>query len=350
MSGRAARATIIDQLESSTSADGRPENGRVRSGEAALSEHETETVPARIVAFANQKGGVGKTTTAVSTAVLLARLGYRVLLVDIDPQGNATSSLGVDKQDLLYSGYDVLVNQIRVGQAVAVTDRRNLDLVPATAALAGAEVELVDVPARERRLATALAPVRDRYHVVLIDCPPSLGMLTVNALTAATDVVVPIQCEFLALEGVSQLVTTIDLVKRQLNPGLDVLGVLMTMFDARTRLSAHVVEEVRRYFPERIFQTVIPRSIRLAEAPSYGQSIVEYDPNSRGGVAYREMTNELITRLGLPDSAGGAPANGSGLRSPARSPTQAPLAPIEQGSATGVHRVSPAVMAIESPQ
>ncbi len=256
------------------------------------------------MAFANQKGGVGKTTTAVSTAVLLARLGYRVLLVDIDPQGNATSSLGVEKRDLLYSGYDVLVDRVPVGRAVAVTDRRNLDLVPATAALAGAEVELVNVDARERRLAAALNAVLDRYHVVLIDCPPSLGMLTVNALTAADDVVVPIQCEFLALEGVSQLVTTIDLVKQSLNPRLDILGVLMTMFDARTRLSAHVVEEVRRFFPDRIFETVIPRSIRLAEAPSYGQSIVEYDPNSRGGRAYKAMTHELIARLGLGVPAG----------------------------------------------
>ena len=315
-----------------------------------MSEHETETVPARIVAFANQKGGVGKTTTAVSTAVLLARQGYRVLLVDIDPQGNATSSLGVDKQDLFYSGYDVLVEQIPVGQAVAVTDRRNLDLVPATAALAGAEVELVEVAARERRLASALAPVRNRYQVILIDCPPSLGMLTVNALTAATDVIVPIQCEFLALEGVSQLVTTIDLVKRQLNPGLDVLGVLMTMFDARTRLSAHVVEEVRRYFPERIFQTVIPRSIRLAEAPSYGQSIVEYDPNSRGGVAYREMTSELIARLGLETLAGGASPNGTGLEKTVSTSTQAHIGLSDNGSGPGAHSMPPAATAVESPQ
>ena len=280
-----------------------------------MSEQRTETAPARIVAFANQKGGVGKTTTAVSTAVLLARLGYRVLLVDIDPQGNATSSLGVEKRDLLYSGYDVLVDQLPVGRAVAVTDRRNLDLVPATAALAGAEVELVQVERRERRLALALNAVLDRYQIVLIDCPPSLGMLTVNALTAADDVIVPIQCEFLALEGVSQLVTTIDLVKQALNPRLDVLGVLMTMFDARTRLSAHVVEEVRRYFPDRIFETVIPRSIRLAEAPSYGQSIVEYDPNSRGGLAYKAMTHELIARLGLGAPTGSVFAGVSGSAS-----------------------------------
>jgi chromosome partitioning protein len=253
-----------------------------------------------IVAFANQKGGVGKTTTSVSTAVLLARRGYRVLLVDIDPQGNATSSLGVEKPLLLHTVYDVLVDRLPIGQAVAVTDRRHLDLVPATAALAGAEVELVNVPERERRLTSALQAVANRYQVVLIDCPPSLGLLTVNALTAARFVVVPIQCEFLALEGVSQLVTTLDLVRRHLNPSLDVLGVLMTMFDARTRLSAHVVEEVRSYFPDRIFRTVIPRSIRLAEAPSYGQSIVEYDPASRGGIAYQAFAEEVVERLRLP--------------------------------------------------
>ena len=257
---------------------------------------------ASTVALANQKGGVGKTTTAVNAAVLLARLGYRVLLVDIDPQGNATSSLGVDKSTLLHTIYDVLLDDLPLGRAVTVTDRRHLDLVPSTPMLAGAEVELVEAPERERRLARALAAVSDRYHVVLIDCPPSLGLLTVNALTAARSVVIPIQCEFLALEGVGQLVTTIDLVKRRLNPPLDVVGVLMTMFDARTRLSAHVVEEVRRYFPDRIFQTVVPRSIRLAEAPSYGQAIVEYDAASRGAHAYEAFVGELVERLRLPAS------------------------------------------------
>ena len=254
---------------------------------------------AAIVALANQKGGVGKTTTAVNAAVGLARRGYRVLLIDIDPQGNATSSLGIDKTALLHSVYDVLVDEVPVARAVAVTDRPHLDLVASTPTLAGAEVELVEAPARERRLARALAAVADRYHVVLIDCPPSLGLLTVNALTAARSVVVPIQCEFLALEGLGQLITTIDLVKRHLNPPLDVTGVLMTMFDARTRLSAHVVEEVRRYFPQRIFHAIVPRSIRLAEAPSYGQTILEYDPASRGAEAYETFVTELIERLKL---------------------------------------------------
>lgn len=275
---------------------------------------------AAIVALANQKGGVGKTTTAVNAAVGLAHRGYRVLLVDIDPQGNATSSLGVDKAALLHSIYDVLVDEVPIARAVAVTDRPNLDLVASTPILAGAEVELVDALERERRLAQALAAVADRYHVVLIDCPPSLGLLTVNALTAARSVIVPIQCEFLALEGLGQLITTIDLVKRHLNPPLDVTGVLMTMFDARTRLSAHVVEEVRAYFPHRIFRSIVPRSVRLAEAPSYGQAILEYDPASRGAAAYETFVGELVDRLKL---------------SPAVSPlpvSEEPLVPSPNGS------------------
>jgi chromosome partitioning protein len=252
-----------------------------------------------IVAFANQKGGVGKTTSSVNAAAALARRGFRVLLIDSDPQGNATSSFGVDKSLLRYSIYDVLVDDLPVAQAVAVTDRPGLDLLPSTPILAGAEIELVDVDERERRLSKALAGALHRYDVVLIDCPPSLGLLTVNALTAARSIVVPIQCEYLALEGLGQLITTIDLVKRRLNPALDIVGVLMTMFDARTRLSSHVVEEVRRYFPQRIFETIVPRSIRLAEAPSYGQAIFEYDPTSRGAAAYEAFASELIERLDL---------------------------------------------------
>jgi chromosome partitioning protein len=253
-----------------------------------------------IVAFANQKGGVGKTTTAVNSAVSLAQRGYRVLIVDSDPQGNATSSLGVDKLTVGHSIYDVLVDGLPLSDAIDATDRPGLDLVAATPMLAGAEIELVATGGRETRLREALAELLPRYDVVLIDCPPSLGLLTVNALTAARSVVVPIQCEFLALEGLGQLMTTVDRVKRGLNPSLDVAGVLMTMFDARTRLSAHVVDEVRRYFPHRMFGTVVPRSVRLAEAPSYGQAIVEYDPSSRGAEAYEAFVNELTTRLHLP--------------------------------------------------
>ena len=252
-----------------------------------------------VVAFANQKGGVGKTTSAVNAAVSLSRRGHRVLLVDIDPQGNATSSLGVDKAGLAASVYEMLVEDAPLAEAVVAEARPLLDLLPATARLAGAEIELVDLPQREHRLRRALAPAVDEHDVVIIDCPPSLGLLTVNALTAARSVIVPIQCEFLALEGLGQLITTIDLVKRQLNPPLDVTGVLMTMYDARTRLSSHVVEEVRRYFPHRIFRDVVPRSVRLAEAPSYGQAIVEYDPASRGAAAYETFVDEMAERLRL---------------------------------------------------
>ncbi|MFN8662530.1 MAG: AAA family ATPase [Thermomicrobiales bacterium] len=253
-----------------------------------------------VVAFANQKGGVGKTTSTVNAAVSLARRGYRTLLIDADPQGNATSSLGVDKLSVGASIYDVLVDGRPVAAVAMPSARPNLDLVASTPMLAGAEIELVEAPNRETRLRAALEPVLDDYDIVLIDCPPSLGLLTVNALTAARSVVVPIQCEFLALEGLGQLMTTVDLVKRGLNPPLDVTGVLMTMFDARTRLSAHVVEEVRRYFPHRMFGAVVPRSVRLAEAPSYGQAIVEYDPTSRGAEAYEAFVTELGARLHLP--------------------------------------------------
>lgn len=266
---------------------------------------------ATTIALANQKGGVGKTTTAINVAVVLSQRGYRILLVDIDPQGNATSSLGIDKHTLDATTYDVLIEDLSVTDALVPMARPNLDLLPSTPTLAGAEVELVGLPERERRLATALVTVADRYDLVIVDCPPSLGLLTVNALTAARYVIVPIQCEFLALEGLGQLIATIDLVKRQLNPPLDVIGVLMTMYDARTRLSAHVVEEVRRYFPHRIFRTIVPRSIRLAEAPSYGQAIAEYDAESRGAQAYRAVADELLARLrlGPPQPANGIEAD-----------------------------------------
>ncbi|MGB3328648.1 MAG: AAA family ATPase [Thermomicrobiales bacterium] len=257
----------------------------------------------RILALANQKGGVGKTTTTVNTAAILANRGYHVLLIDIDPQGNATSSFGVDKNALPGSVYDVLIDEAPIAECVVRDVRPGLDLLATTSALAAAEVELVSLDQRERRLKAACAPIRTAYDIVLIDCPPSLGLLTVNALTAADSVIVPIQCEFLALEGMTQLITTIDLVHRQLNPDLDILGILMTMFDARTRLSALVVDEVRRHFPDRVFDTVIPRSVRLAEAPSYGQSIVEYDAASKGGSAYNSFVDELIIRARLAASS-----------------------------------------------
>jgi chromosome partitioning protein len=257
----------------------------------------TEPRPARIVALVNQKGGVGKTTSTVNLAAVLAAEGARVLVVDIDPQGNATSSFGVEKQALELTLYDALMGDSDPAETVIGAVRERIDLLPATPTLAAAEVELVDEPRREHRLADTLAPLRDRYDIVLIDSPPSLGLLTVNALTAADGVVIPVQCEYLALEGVSQVLATIDLIRRGLNPDLELLGVLMTMYDGRTRLSAHVVDEVRRFFPDHLFSAVIPRSVRLAEAPSFGQVIAEYDPSSRGAAAYADVARELRDRI-----------------------------------------------------
>jgi len=249
------------------------------------------------LALANQKGGVGKTTTAVNLSAILAHRGYRILLVDLDPQGNATSSLGIEKRTLTQTVYDILVNDKSAASLVIPQVRENLDIIPSNSSLAGAEVELVDLDERAYRLRDALDEIAAGYELIIIDCPPSLGLLTINALSSANVVVVPIQCEYLALEGLGQLIATIDLVKRSLNPDLDVAGVLMTMYDARTRLSAHVVEEVRRFFPQRIFTAIVPRSIRLAEAPSYGQSIGEYDAGSRGAAAYEHFAGEVVSRL-----------------------------------------------------
>ena len=252
-----------------------------------------------VVAVANQKGGVGKTTTAVNLSTLIAAAGFRVVLIDADPQGNATSSLGVDKGPLEATLYDAFLDGVLPASLPLPSVRPDVHLIPATPDLAAAEVELVGRSRRERVLADVLAEADLEADLCLIDCPPSLGLLTINALTAADHVLVPLQCEFLALEGLGQLTRTIELIRRSLNPDLTILGVLMTMYDARTRLSAHVVEEVRRYFPHELFTTVIPRAIRLAEAPSYGQAIDEYDPESRGGTAYRALAGEVIARLGL---------------------------------------------------
>ena len=254
---------------------------------------------AMVLAFANQKGGVGKTTTAVNLGAYLAAAGQSVLLVDIDPQANATSSLGIDKYSLTLSIYDALVDGIGLDQVIQLTNLMRLDLVPSAPALAGAEVELVSASQREFLLQKALAPVLDRYDHILIDCPPSLSLLTINALTAARNgVIIPVQCEYLALEGLSQLVQTIDLVRRTLNPSLTVQGVVMTMYDGRTRLSQQVVDEVRQYFGKRVFATVVPRSIRLSEAPSYGQPILTYAPQSAGSLAYESLARELVRQAG----------------------------------------------------
>ncbi len=256
--------------------------------------------PGFVVAFVNQKGGVGKTTSAVNIAASLARRDQKMLIVDIDPQGNATSSLGVDRSDLDVTIYDALIGDANITEARATNVRANIDLIPASPMLAGAEVELVDADRREYRLADALGSVQHGYDAVLIDSPPSLGLLTVNALTAAGSVVIPVQCEYLALEGVSQVLSTIDMIRKGPNHDLELLGVLMTMYDGRTRLAGHVVDVVRRYFPDHLFSDVVPRSVRLAEAPSYGQAITEYDPASRGARAYAQVADELLARLVTP--------------------------------------------------
>ena len=250
---------------------------------------------ARVLAVANQKGGVGKTTTAVNVSAYLA-LGLRVLLVDLDPQANATSSLGLDPSGVELSTYDALIGQAQLADAIVNSGRPQLDIAPASRALAGAQVELVELSDREYRLEHALAQVLDRYEVVFVDTPPSLGILTLNALVAADRLLAPVQCEYLALEGVAQLMETIELVRATLNPRLQLLGMLMTMFDPRTRLSSQVVDEVRRHFPDLTFDTVIPRSVRLSEAPSYGKPVLEYEPTSRGASAYADLAQEIIRR------------------------------------------------------
>jgi chromosome partitioning protein len=248
-----------------------------------------------IIAVANQKGGVGKTTTAVNLSAYLA-LGIRVLLVDLDPQANATSSLGFDPNGVERSTYDALLEEAPLAEVIVPSGRAQFDLAPASRALAGAQVELVDVPERERRLHNALQQVVGQYDLVMVDTPPSLGILTLNALVAADALLAPVQCEYLALEGVAQLMETIELVRATLNPRLELFGMLMTMYDPRTRLSPQVVEEVRRHFPDRTFLTVIPRSVRLSEAPSYGKPVLEYEPTSRGASAYADLAQELIQR------------------------------------------------------
>lgn len=230
----------------------------------------------------------------MNVGAYLAASGKKVLLVDIDPQGNATSSLGIDKGALTRSMYDVLIENMPVAQAVMLTRRLGLDLVPASPELAGAEVEMVGLLSREYRLERALAAIRDRYDWILIDCPPSLGLLTVNALTAADGVLIPVQCEFLPLEGLSQLQHTINLVHDNLNPRLTIRGVVLTMYDTRTNLAQQVVDEVRRFYQGRVFSTIIPRNVRLGEAPSYGEPILDYAPSSSGGLAYRSLANEIL--------------------------------------------------------
>ncbi len=255
-------------------------------------------MPAKIYCFANQKGGVAKTTTAVNLAAYLAAAGRRVLVIDTDPQGNATTSLGNDPRTLKLSLYNVLIEHLPIQQAITLTDRVGLDLVPSNTDLAGAEIEMSRLMARERLLTRAIKPVIDQYDYILIDQPPSLGLLTINGLTAATHgVVIPVQCEYLALEGLSLLLKTIQQVHEILNDQLTVAGVVLTMYDSRTNLGQQVVQEVKNYFPNQVFQTIIPRNIRLSEAPSYGQTILSYAPNSAGAQAYHALAQEFLARV-----------------------------------------------------
>ncbi|MBA2263246.1 MAG: ParA family protein [Chloroflexi bacterium] len=250
----------------------------------------------RVTACTIEKGGVGKTTTVINLAAYLALSGTRTLVIDLDPQGNATSGLGVDRRTVDRSSYEALIDRVPMTELVIGTPVTGLDLVPSNPALSGAEVELVGVVARERRLAASLAELNGRYDRVLIDCPPSLGLLTLNALTAADGVLIPIQTEYYALEGLSQLVNTIRRVREGLNPRLEIEGVLLTMYDARTRLSAQVASEVRRHMNGTVYNAVVPRSVRLSEAPSHGLPIALYDPTSRGADAYRELAAEVAAR------------------------------------------------------
>ena len=251
---------------------------------------------ARIYCFANQKGGVAKTTTAVNLGAYLAQAGRRVLLIDTDPQGNATTSLGVDPRGLRVSLYNVLIEKMPIQQALTLTEQVGLDLIPASTDLAGAEVEMARMMARERLLSRALQPLLSAYDYVLIDDPPSLGLLTINGLTAAHGVLIPVQCEYLALEGLSLLLNTIQQVREVLNERLALTGVLLTMYDSRTNLGQQVVEEVQNYFPDKVFRAIIPRNVRLSEAPSYGQSILSYAPNSPGALAYQALAAEFLQR------------------------------------------------------
>ncbi len=248
----------------------------------------------KIIAITNQKGGVGKTTTAVNLSAYLAEFGKGILLVDVDPQGNATSGLGIAKEEIVYSTYELIIRKQDIGDVIISTDITHLDIIPANIQLAGAEIELVNILSRETVLKKSLSKITGEYDYIIIDAPPSLGLLTVNALSAATHVIIPVQAEYYALEGLTQLLRTIDLVKEHINPELEIMGLLITMYDKRTNISQEVAAQAKGYFGEKVFKTVIPRSVRLSEAPSFGKPINLYDPASRGALAYRELAKEVM--------------------------------------------------------
>ncbi len=250
----------------------------------------------KVIAVANQKGGVGKTTTAVNLSACLAKMGKKVLIIDIDPQGNATSGLGIDTKEIEKSIYDVLINSASIEEIMKETDYKNLYICPSSPALSGAEVELVTVMGREYQLKSATEQTREEFDYIIMDCPPSLGLVTLNAFTACDSVLVPIQCEYYALEGLSSLTGTIKRVKQVLNPKIEIEGVLLTMFDSRTNLAIQVVDEVKKYFPDKVYKTIIPRNVRLSEAPGFGQPIIVYDPASRGSESYIDLAEELVER------------------------------------------------------
>ena len=270
------------------------------------STNETRTVSPRIIAIANQKGGVGKTTSAVNLGAALADLGQRTVIIDLDPQGNASTGLGIENRTLEHSMYHVLMHEEPLENVVEPTDVKGLFVAPASLDLAGAEIELVPAFSREQRLKRAIAAVHDTYDYVLIDCPPSLGLLTVNGLAAADEVLVPIQCEYYALEGLGQLLRNVDLVKRNLNPELELSTILCVMYDARTNLSTQVVNEVREHFGDKVLRSIIPRSVRISEAPSFGQPITTFDPRSRGAIAYHDAAREVHESASSKEAAASA--------------------------------------------
>lgn len=252
----------------------------------------------KVIAIANQKGGVGKTTTSVNLCAALGESGKKTLLVDVDPQGNATSGLGVNKREVKNSTYNIMIDEAKAGDVLIHTKYKNVDILPSTIELAGAEIELVDRDGRVYMLKNALLEIRYDYDFILIDCPPSLGLITLNALAAADTLLVPAQCEYYALEGLSQLMATVRTVKRLYNPTIDIEGVLLTMFDGRLNLTIQVVDEVKKFFPRKVYKTVIPRNVRISEAPSYGAPVIYYDRNSRGSEAYRALAQEIIEQNG----------------------------------------------------